>query len=202
MKPSNEVTDALTDEFTDTVLSTPKREKNLKESLIKLPSATVVANTENSEEEAVMNSTSSMVTNTLNSEEETLINSTSTKAQEELKLPPGLVISPAQPGMVKLQAGALPSPAMESKVIEVGGSMTDITTQPETETKNVIELGSPKTEILPSPASDATTSTRTQSRLVSQPQSHPRVRSLTLRGLLRGTRQPTTPRGKTRRPAR
>merc|ERR1719242_1235525 len=38
--------------------------------------------------------------------------------------------------------------------------MTDLTTQPETETKNVIELGSPKTEILPSPASDATTSTK------------------------------------------
>ena len=29
-KPSNEVTDALTDEFTDTGLSTPKRENNVK----------------------------------------------------------------------------------------------------------------------------------------------------------------------------
>ena len=78
---------------------------------------------------------------------------------EELKLPAGLVISPAQPGMVKLQAGAVPSPAQESKVIEVGSKSDSTTEVPKTE-NNVIELGSPKTEILPSPASDATTSTK------------------------------------------
>ena len=71
----------------------------------------------------------------------------------ELKLPAGLVISPAQPGMVKLQAGCLPSPAQDSKLIEVGstGSKKENNTESgKTDSKNVIELGSPKTEILPS----------------------------------------------------
>merc|ERR1719510_879651 len=76
-KPSNEVTDALTDEFTDTGLSTPKRENSVKttpDSLIKLPAGTVVTNLESSEPAA-----------------------TTTNNTEEFKLPPGLVISPAQP---------------------------------------------------------------------------------------------------------
>merc|ERR1719225_359976 len=82
LKPSNEVTDALTDEFTDTGLSTPKRENSVKatpESLIKLPAGTVVTNLEATEDRT----------------------STATSNTEEIKLPPGLVISPAQPGMVK-----------------------------------------------------------------------------------------------------
>ena len=82
---------------------------------------------------------------------------------EELRLPPGLVISPAQPGMVKLQAGCLPSPAQDSKLIEVGSKQennAEAAGKTTVETKNVIELGSPKTEIVPSPASDATTSTK------------------------------------------
>merc|ERR1719270_2765794 len=61
--------------------------------------------------------------------------------------------------MVKLQAGAVPSPAQESKEIEVG-SKSDSSTEVTKTENNVIELGSPKTEILPSPASDATTSTK------------------------------------------
>ena len=87
-----------------------------------------------------------------------------TNDTEEIKLPPGLVISPAQPGMVKLQAGCLPSPAQDSKLIEVGSVGSKKEKEPsesgKTESKNVIELGSPKTEIVPSPASDATTSTK------------------------------------------
>ena len=87
---------------------------------------------------------------------------TTTNDTEEIKLPPGLVISPAQPGMVKLQAGCLPSPAQDSKLIEVGsvGPRKENSESGNTESKNVIELGSPKTEIVPSPASDATTSTK------------------------------------------
>ena len=161
-KPSNEVTDALTDEFTDTGLSTPKRENsNAKvkregedevdinflcslqapESLTKLPAGTVVTNLETPEDSR--NSSTAAITET-----------------EELKLPPGLVISPAQPGMVKLQAGCLPSPAQDSKLIEVGARQENNVESGKTESKNVIELGSPKTEIVPSPASDATTSTK------------------------------------------
>ena len=103
-----------------------------------------------------------MVTNLEATEDRT---STATSNDtEEIKLPPGLVISPAQPGMVKLQAGCLPSPAQDSKLIEVGSVGSKKEKEPsesgKTESKNVIELGSPKTEIVPSPASDATTSTK------------------------------------------
>ena len=102
-----------------------------------------------------------MVTNMEATEDRT---STATSNDtEEIKLPPGLVISPAQPGMVKLQAGCIPSPAQDSKLIEVGsnGSRKENNVESgKAESKNVIELGSPKTEIVPSPASDATTSTK------------------------------------------
>ena len=109
--------------------------------MIKLPAGTVVTNLENSEEDVKTSTAPHSET-------------------EELKLPPGLVISPAQPGMVKLQAGAVPSNET-ARLIEVGGAKSDSSTESaRTENKNVIELGSPKTEILPSPASDATTSTK------------------------------------------
>ena len=118
------------------------------ESLTKLPAGTVVTNLESTEEDRTSNLNATNAT---------------TNDTEEIKLPPGLVISPAQPGMVKLQAGCLPSPAQDSKLIEVGSAGSRKENNVESgaaESKNVIELGSPKTEIVPSPASDATTSTK------------------------------------------
>merc|ERR1712038_1097084 len=47
----------------------------------------------------------------------------------------------------------------DAKVVELGSRSRD-TDSPKVDGDNVIELGSPKTELVPSPASDATTSTK------------------------------------------
>jgi len=59
--------------------------------------------------------------------------------------------------MVKIQAGA---PKSDPKVIELGPKLEVPSPKTPINNKNVIELGNPKTESLPSPASDATTSTK------------------------------------------
>jgi len=142
-KASNEVCDVLTDEFTDTALST-SHNNGTPDSLTKLPSGTVVTNVETkteSDEDKPSTAPHNNINGDANGEEE-----------EDIKLPPGLVISPASgPGLTKVQG--------EAKVVEVG-SKGDSSVTTKVEGDNVIELGSPKTEIVPSLASDATTSTK------------------------------------------
>ena len=151
-KPSNEVCDVLTDEFTDTTLSTPKSVSHNNgtnstpdskhDPLIKLPKGTIVSSeavkAESDEDKA------STATKTLNNGE-----TSDTKDEDDLKLPPGLVISPEKPGVKSTET---PENEFESNL--------ETDSAPVENDKIVETLGSPKTEIVPSPASDATTSTK------------------------------------------
>ena len=146
-KASNEVCDVLTDEFTDTALST-SHNNGTPDSLTKLPSGTVVSNVEKkteSDEDRPSTAPHNNINGDANGEEE----------EDDIKLPPGLVISPASgPGLTKIQG--------EAKVVEVGSKGDSALSTKEAD--NVIELGSPKTEIVPSLASDATTSTKVRQK--------------------------------------
>eukprot|EP00090_Calanus_glacialis_P025693 TRINITY_DN40276_c0_g1_i2.p1 TRINITY_DN40276_c0_g1~~TRINITY_DN40276_c0_g1_i2.p1 ORF type:complete len:2550 (+),score=803.50 TRINITY_DN40276_c0_g1_i2:1143-7652(+) len=144
----------LADEFTDQALNTPKppiqkpieveNELHTPEAKteIKLPKGTVVTNVASPDSKPDVPSEVE-----LSEKIET----------EDLKLPPGLKISMAPAGMVKIQAGA---PKSDPKVIELGPKVEAPSPKTPINNKNVIELGNPKTETLPSPASDATTSTK------------------------------------------
>jgi len=143
----------VADEFTDQALNTPKPQikKSSEDSegtpeadvqpAVKLPKGTVVTGVASPDPKPADISESE---------------SCDKLETEELKLPPGLKISVAQAGMVKIQAGV---PKSDPKVIEFG-SKGDLLAPKQTNNKNVIELGNPKVETLPSPASDATTSTK------------------------------------------
>jgi len=145
----------VADEFTDQALNTPKPQiqKNMDQerelqtpdavskSDIKLPKGTVVTNVASPDPKP--NASSEVESEKMET--------------EDIKLPPGLKISMAPAGMVKIQAGA---PKSDPKVIEVGPKIEAPAPKAAINNKNVIELGNPKTESLPSPASDATTSTK------------------------------------------
>eukprot|EP00092_Neocalanus_flemingeri_P090714 GFUD01114902.1.p1 GENE.GFUD01114902.1~~GFUD01114902.1.p1 ORF type:complete len:2510 (+),score=681.34 GFUD01114902.1:132-7661(+) len=144
----------VTDEFTDTALNTPKPQKPLvlenelntpevpAKTEIKLPKGTVVTNVASPDSKPNVPYETEPIEKI---------------ETEDLKLPPGLKISMAPAGMVKIQAGVTkPDP----KVIELGPKVEIPSPKTPINNKNVIELGNPKTETLPSPASDATTSTK------------------------------------------
>merc|ERR1719445_184563 len=145
----------VADEFTDQALNTPKPQIHKKldqetelqtpeaasKAEIKLPKGTVVTNVASPDPKP-------NVSSEVESEK---------MDTEDIKLPPGLKISMAPAGMVKIQAGA---PKSDPKVIEVGPKIEAPSPKTPINNKNVIELGNPKTESLPSPASDATTSTK------------------------------------------
>ena len=126
--PSNEVTDVLTDEFTDSSLSTPK----------------VVSQSNGNDRtpESRLKTEGNNIDTPGDVKDETDENKPTTASingevsDKDFNLPPGLVISPAH-------------------ATETDGSKTD--------SDKMIELGSPKTEVVPSPASDATTSTKVKS---------------------------------------
>jgi len=144
----------VTDEFTDTALNTPKPQKPIvpvndlntpeppAKTELKLPKGTVVTNVASPDPKP-------------NVPDET--EPYEKVEPEDLKLPPGLKISMAPAGMVKIQAGA---PKSDPKIIELGPKLEVPSPKTPINNKNVIELGNPKTETLPSPASDATTSTK------------------------------------------
>ena len=157
---SNEVCDVLMDEFTDNSLSTPKAVSQnngtdkTPESLSKLPKNTVVT------------SNSSLATPEPQKGDENLASTASSNLNngelgpeshdndgKDFNLPPGLVISPANAQLNSVKASG------DAKVVELGSRSRD-TDSPKVDGDNVIELGSPKTELVPSPASDATTSTK------------------------------------------
>merc|ERR1712079_161187 len=157
---SNEVCDVLMDEFTDNSLSTPKAVSQnngtdkTPESLSKLPKNTVV--TSNSslatpEPQKGDENLASTATSNLNNGE--LGPDSHDKDGKDFNLPPGLVISPANAQLNSVKASG------DAKVVELGSRSRD-TGSPKVDGDNVIELGSPKTELVPSPASDATTSTK------------------------------------------
>ena len=143
-KPSNEVTDVLTDEFTsDTALNTPKtgaghkngtdKTPDKEESTpdLKLPEGTIVSDISPAEETSEDNKKPDNDEDQASTAAVANTNGDTSDSKDDLKLPPGLVISPA-----------------------------DAT---ETESDNNIELAAGhnnKTEIVPSLASDATTSTK------------------------------------------
>merc|ERR1712079_173563 len=161
---SNEVCDVLMDEFTDNSLSTPKAVSQnngtdkTPESLSKLPKNTVV--TSNSslatpEPQKGDENLASTATSNLNNGE--LGPESHDNDGKDFNLPPGLVISPANAQLNSVKASG------DAKVVELGSRSRD-TDSPKVDGDNVIELGSPKTELVPSPASDATTNNRQSNR--------------------------------------
>jgi len=129
--PSNEVTDVLTDEFTDSSLSTPKAGAQTNGN-----DRTPESRLPKTEADNLDTPDSGVKTEEADEDKPTTASSNGEVSDKDFNLPPGLVISPAN---AQLKKG--------------GGSN-------KADSDKIIELGSPKTEVLPSPASDATTSTK------------------------------------------
>merc|ERR1719391_1843674 len=150
----------VTDEFTaDTVLSSPSprlsqsQEESGQPSQSRIPSSTVVTTLPSNNLPA-----STIVTNlddppakpvTAAEEEEATVEA------GELKLPPGLKLTMAPAGMVKLAAGP-PDPPAQVLQLDVGPALV-AAPSPLLPQATLVEVGTPA---LPSPASDATTSTK------------------------------------------
>jgi len=134
--PSNEVTDVLTDEFTDSSLSTPKAgaqsNGNDQTPESRLPKT----------EAGSLDTPEGVKTEEADEDKPTTASSNGDVSDKDFNLPPGLVISPANAQLKK------------------GSGRTETDGPNKADSDKMIELGSPKTEVLPSPASDATTSTK------------------------------------------
>merc|ERR1712088_848003 len=150
----------VTDEFTaDTVLSSPSprlsqsREEPGQPSQSRLPSSTVVTTLPSNNLPA-----STIVTNLDEPLDKPAVAAKEEEASVEageLKLPPGLKLTMAPAGMVKLAAGP-PDPPAQVLQLDVGPSLlaSPNSLLPQAA---LVEVGTPA---LPSPASDATTSTK------------------------------------------
>ena len=138
--PSNEVTDVLTDEFTDSSLSTPKAgaqsNGNDRTPESRLPKT----------EAGSLDTPEGVKTEEADEDKPTTASSNGDVSDKDFNLPPGLVISPANAQLKK------------------GSGRTETDGPNKADSDKMIELGSPKTEVLPSPASDATTSTKVNSK--------------------------------------
>jgi len=150
----------VTDEFTaDTVLSSPSprlsqsQEESDQSSQSRLPSSTVVTTLPSNNLPA-----STIVTNLDDPPDKSVAaveEEEATVEAGELKLPPGLKLTMAPAGMVKLAAGP-PDPPAQVLQLDVGPALVSAP-NPLLPQATLVEVGTPA---LPSPASDATTSTK------------------------------------------